>query len=71
MHSKLARPLQWSPTIALSWLWGLGFFYAFHVTLRYGWLGFLSFATTNCIGLFLFGWFLGAPNVDVEKRLLE
>jgi acyl-CoA thioesterase FadM len=55
------RSVTWSPTIALSWLWGLGFFYAIHVTLEYGWLGFLSFAAPNATGLFLFGWILGSP----------
>lgn len=53
----------------MSWLWGLGFFYAFHVTLAHGWLGFLSFASVNCVGLFLFGHALGAPGVDPEARL--
>lgn len=63
------RALTWAPTIAMSWLWGLGFFYAFHVTLAHGWLGFLSFASVNCLGLFLFGWALGRPGVDPEARL--
>jgi YbgC/YbaW family acyl-CoA thioester hydrolase len=63
------RSVTWSPTIALSWLWGLGFFYAIHVTLAYGWLGFLSFAVTNAAGLFLFGWFLGSPNRDPAQIL--
>ncbi len=50
------RSLTWSPTIALSWLWGLGFFYAIHVTFLYGLPGFLAFALPNAIGLGLFGW---------------
>ncbi len=50
------RSLVWSPTIALSWLWGLGFFYAIHITFVYGLPGFLAFALPNAIGLGLFGW---------------
>jgi len=50
------RSLIWSPTIALSWLWGLGFFYAIHITFIYGLPGFLAFALPNAIGLGLFGW---------------
>ncbi len=49
------RSLVWSPTIALSWLWGLGFFYAIHVTFLYGLQGFLGFALPNALGLGLFG----------------
>jgi acyl-CoA thioesterase FadM len=30
----------------------------------YGWLGFLSFAGPNALGLFLFGWILGSPKRD-------
>ena len=59
------RPsLSYAPTIGLSWLWGLGFFYSIHVTLTYGWLGFLAFAIPNAVGLFLFGFVLGAPGRD-------
>ena len=50
------RSLMWSPTIALSWLWGLGFFYAIHITFIYGLPGFLAFALPNAIGLGMFGW---------------
>lgn len=49
------QSLAWSPTIALSWLWGLGFFYTMHVTYLYGWPGFLAFAVPNAMGLALFG----------------
>jgi len=58
------RTILWAPTIALSWLWGLGFFYAIHVTLTHGWLAFAAFATANVTGLFLFGWILGSPDRD-------
>ncbi|MBL8590027.1 MAG: acyl-CoA thioesterase [Methylobacteriaceae bacterium] len=71
MGSIWTRSLAWSPTIAMSWLWGLGFFYAMHVTLAHGWLGFLSFASVNVAGLFLFGYALGAPGVDPLARLNE
>jgi YbgC/YbaW family acyl-CoA thioester hydrolase len=63
------RSLVWTPTVALSWLWGLGFFYSIHVTLTYGWLGFLAFATANAGGLFLFGWVLGSPKRDAPAIL--
>ena len=69
MQSNLARSISWSPTVALSWFWGLGFFYAIHVTLTNGWLGFLAFALPNAIGLCLFGWIIGAPHRNPEKLL--
>ncbi|KQT57015.1 thioesterase [Methylobacterium sp. Leaf456] len=64
MRSKLSESLSWSPTVALSWLWGLGFFYAIHVVLAHGWMGFAAFAAPNALGLFLFGWVLGDPKRD-------
>lgn len=66
MPSQFIRSAAWAPTIALSWFWGLGFFYAIHVTLTYGWLGFLAFALPNAIGLGLFGWMLGAPRRNLD-----
>ncbi|WP_342152564.1 thioesterase family protein [Methylorubrum sp. SB2] len=64
MRSNLSESLTWSPTVALSWLWGLGFFYAIHVVLAHGWMGFAAFAGPNALGLFLFGWVLGDPRRD-------
>jgi hypothetical protein len=65
------RSLVWAPTIALSWLWGLGFFYSIHVTLTYGWLGFIGFAVPNALGLGLFGWIVGraksSPDMIVKS----
>lgn len=69
MTAIRTRSLLWAPTIALSWLWGLGFFYSIHVTLTYGWLGFLAFATANAGGLFLFGWLLGSSKRDAPAIL--
>jgi YbgC/YbaW family acyl-CoA thioester hydrolase len=69
MAAITIRSLLWTPTIALSWLWGLGFFYSIHVTLTYGWLGFLAFATANAGGLLLFGWLLGSPKRDAPAIL--
>ncbi|MGU3546172.1 thioesterase family protein [Methylobacterium sp. A52T] len=66
MPSQFIRSAAWAPTIALSWFWGLGFFYAIHVTLTYGWLGFLAFALPNAAGLGLFGWVLGAPRRNLD-----
>jgi acyl-CoA thioesterase FadM len=65
------RSLVWAPTISLSWLWGLGFFYSIHVTLTYGWLGFIGFAIPNALGLGLFGWVIGraksSPDMIVKS----
>ena len=63
--------LTWSPSVALSWLWGLGFFYSIHVTIEDGWLGFLCFATPNSAGLLLFGWLLGAGHRDPTKIMAK
>jgi acyl-CoA thioesterase FadM len=66
-YRKLLRSIAWAPTIGLSWLWGLGFFYSIHVTIEDGWLGFLLFAIPNCIGLLIFGWILGSQNINPEE----
>jgi acyl-CoA thioesterase FadM len=60
------RSLVWAPTISLSWFWGLGFFYSIHVTLTYGWLGFLGFALPNALGLGLFGWVVGRAKLTPD-----
>lgn len=62
--SVIRVSLGWVPTVALSWLWGLGFFYSLHVARAYGWSGLLAFALPNMLGLFLFGWVLGRPGRD-------
>ncbi|AWN43258.1 acyl-CoA thioesterase [Methylobacterium durans] len=67
--SRLLRSLVWAPTIGLSWLWGLGFFYAIHVTVTYGWLGFAAFALPNAAGFYLFGHLLGAPGRNPAEIL--
>jgi YbgC/YbaW family acyl-CoA thioester hydrolase len=64
MRSPFSESLSWAPTVALSWLWGLGFFYAIHVVLAHGWVGFAAFAGPNALGLFLFGWVLGDRRRD-------
>jgi acyl-CoA thioesterase FadM len=69
MRSQFIRSAFWAPTVALSWFWGLGFFYAIHVTLTYGWLGFLAFALPNALGLGLFGWILGAPRRSLDALM--
>lgn len=69
MRSKFLESLSWSPTVGLSWLWGLGFFYAIHVVLAHGWVGFAAFAGPNALGLFLFGWVLGDRRRDPAALL--
>lgn len=59
--------LAWGPTIAMSWLWGLGFFYSIHLLLTYGWLGFAAFALPNAFGLFLFGAVLDRRGSDLAS----
>lgn len=66
-NSALRTSLGWVPTVALSWLWGLGFFYAIHVTRTYGWAGFWAFALSNALGFFLFGWLLGRPGREAGQ----
>jgi acyl-CoA thioesterase FadM len=66
-YRKLLRSVTWAPTISLSWLWGLGFFYSIHVTIEDGWLGFLLFAIPNCLGLLIFGWILGSQKINPEE----
>ena len=68
MRSPFSESLSWAPTVALSWLWGLGFFYAIHVVLAHGWVGFAAFAGPNALGLFLFGWVLGDRRRDPARR---
>ncbi len=45
----------WGATVAMSWLWGLGFFFSIHFAHAYGWLGLVAFAVPNALGLLLFG----------------
>jgi len=45
----------WSSTVAMSWLWGLGFFFSIHFAQSYGWIGLLLFAVPNALGLQIFG----------------
>ena len=67
----VVRNLLWAPTIGLSWLWGLGFFYSIHVTLTYGWLGFFGFAIANVGGLWLFGYILGRTKRSPDQIIKE
>ncbi len=67
----VVRNLLWAPTIGLSWLWGLGFFYSIHVTLTYGWLGFLGFAIANVGGLWLFGYILGRTKRSPDQIIKD
>ncbi|WP_061977672.1 thioesterase family protein [Aureimonas sp. AU20] len=62
--TAIRTSVGWVPTVALSWLWGLGFFYSLHMARSYGWTGFLAFALPNALGLFLFGWVLGRRGRD-------
>ena len=61
------RSMLWAPTIAMSWFWGLGFFYSIHVVLTYGWLGFAGFAAPNAAGLALFGWVVGSRRTPPDQ----
>ena len=65
--------LLWSPTIALSWLWGLGFFYSVHVAYTQGWIGFMAFAVPNAVGLAGFGLVLDrfVPQGDLEQAFMK
>ena len=47
--------LSWPASIALSWLWGLGFFFSIHFAFSYGFVGLILFALPNALGLVLFG----------------
>ncbi|MEM7442079.1 MAG: thioesterase family protein [Pseudomonadota bacterium] len=51
--------VSWPASIALSWLWGLGFFFSIHFAFSYGVVGLVLFALPNALGLFLFGLFVG------------
>ncbi|MEN3792632.1 thioesterase family protein [Fulvimarina sp. MAC3] len=66
-RSQLYRSLSWAPTISLSWMWGLGFFYSMHVVWTQGWLGFWVFALANAAGLASFGMVLNAGGRDPES----
>ncbi|MCP4383761.1 MAG: acyl-CoA thioesterase [Hyphomicrobiales bacterium] len=60
---------RWGSTIAMSWLWGLGFFFSIHFAHAYGWIGLLAFAVPNALGLFLFG--LGADRIGRGSDLRQ
>lgn len=58
----------WSASIALSWLWGLGFFFSIHFAYSYGIVGLVLFALPNALGLVLFGWIAGRIGNGRELR---
>ena len=55
MKSTASKSLLWGSSVALSWTWGLGLFFAVQFTFQFGLKGLLSFAIPNAIGLLLFG----------------
>jgi YbgC/YbaW family acyl-CoA thioester hydrolase len=65
-RSRLVRSLSWAPTVSLSWMWGLGFFYSMHIVWIQGWTGFWIFALANACGLALFGVLLNSRRRDPE-----
>ena len=65
-RSRPLRSLSWAPTISLSWMWGLGFFYSMHIVWIQGWTGFWVFALANACGLALFGCILDSSRRDPE-----
>jgi YbgC/YbaW family acyl-CoA thioester hydrolase len=71
MRPVAARSAFWAPTIAFSGSWGFGSFYAAHVTLAYGWSGFLLFALANAGGLLLFGRLLGSSKRGADDILVS
>ena len=56
-----------SASVAMSWLWGLGFFFSIHFSQAYGWTGLLLFAIPNALGLCLFG--LGLQHLSANHDL--
>ena len=67
VQSNFMRSLSWAPTISMSWMWGLGFFYSMHVVWTQGWLGFWVFALANAAGLASFGIVLNSGKRDPES----
>ncbi len=59
----------WGTSIALSWTWGLGLFFAVQFTFQFGLTGLLAFAIPNALGLFLFG--VGTNAIANKKGSLE
>lgn len=55
MKSTSSNAAFWGASVALSWTWGLGLFFAVQFTFQFGLTGLLSFAIPNALGLFLFG----------------
>ena len=49
------KTLLWGNSVALTWTWGLGLFFAVQVTLQFGVDALIRFATIDAIGLALFG----------------
>lgn len=65
MKTSVTKPGIWGISVALSWTWGLGLFFAVQFTFQFGLAGLLSFAIPNAIGLFLFG--LGTDYIATKK----
>ena len=64
------KPGIFAGSIAMSWMWGLGLFFSVHFTFLYGWVGLLSFAVPNALGLVIFGRLLDRRARDGDLRKL-
>lgn len=68
-NSKSLNPLLFGASIGMSWIWGLGLFFSVQFAFQFGLRGLLSFAISNAIGLFLFGY--GVARISKNEKSLE
>ena len=52
---RTSKSLLWGISISMSWVWGIGLFFSVQIAVQFGVHGLVSFATTNAMGLVLFG----------------
>lgn len=53
--SRAINTILWGNSVALTWTWGIGLFFAVQVAIQFGFTALIAFATIDAVGLSLFG----------------
>ncbi len=53
--AKSFNSLLWGNSVAMTWTWGIGLFFAVQVAIQFGFQALIAFATIDAVGLALFG----------------
>ncbi len=53
--SRATNTILWGNSVALTWTWGIGLFFAVQVAIQFGFQALIAFVTIDALGLTLFG----------------